>query len=475
MKTNRNTKILATLGPASDSIDKIETLFLAGANLFRLNFSHGSHDGHAEVHAAIRQIEAKYHQPIGILADMQGPKLRIGTFKNTTVKIERGQTFSFHLGDIDGDEKGVSLKHPEIFSSVSSGDMLFLNDGKVRMLVKKVTKTRIDAEVQAGDELSNRKGVNLPDTILGMSALTPKDRKDLDFALELGVDWIALSFVQKPQDLIEARALVGDKAKLMAKLEKPSAITYLEEIIAEADGVMVARGDLGVEMPPEQVPGIQKQIIAKALAAGKPVVVATQMLESMISSPTPTRAEASDVANAVFEGADAVMLSAESAAGEYPKEAVTMMNRIIETTEASPFYRPAIDASAQSRESTRMDAISDAAARVVKTVNAKVIVTHTRTGNTAYRASRERPEVPIVCVMQSAETARALTLVWGVEPVITPYIPSIEEAVSEASKVVVRKGFAGQGDAYVMTAGVPFGRAGSTNTLRIVKIPDAES
>lgn len=476
MRRNRNTKILATLGPASESLEVIERLFLAGADVFRLNFSHGTHENKKQIYKIIRQLEAKYHRPIGILADLQGPKLRIGTFKDGPIAISEGHELTFHLDEVEGDAHNVTLPHPEIFAAVEAGAMLFMDDGNVRVRITKSEPRKLTTEVVAGTKLSDRKGVNVPDTVLPLSAITPKDREDLVYALELGVDWVALSFVQQAADLHEARALIGGKAQLMAKIEKPSAVRHLKDIVDASDGVMVARGDLGVEMPPETVPAWQKEIIRACRMSGKPVVVATQMLESMISSPTPTRAEASDVATAVFDGADAVMLSAESAAGSYPAEAVSVMNRIIRQTEQGRFYRPAIEALNEEfedefRPGALDKAISSAAASVAKTIGATCVVTHTRSGRTAYRAARERPVAPIVCITQSEQAARTLCLVWGVHAVKTEQIPNVSAAVEVAREATVRHGFANRGDLIVMTAGAPFGRAGSTNTLRIVDIP----
>jgi pyruvate kinase len=334
MRRSRRVKILATLGPASSEEVMIRKLFDAGVDLFRINMSHADHDLMRTLVARIRKVEAEAGRPIGILADLQGPKLRVGKFADNKVDLVEGQTFTLDNNPAPGDAKRVYLPHPEILRSVEAGDRLLIDDGKLQLRAIKANGREIVCTVVAGTSISDKKGVSLPDTELPVGALTDKDRKDLEAVVaETGVDWIALSFVQRPDDMAEARKLARGRALLMAKIEKPQAVQRLKEIIDLSDALMVARGDLGVEMPIEAVPGIQKQITRAARRAGKPVVVATQMLESMISAPMPTRAEVSDVSIAVFEGADAIMLSAESAAGQYPVEAVAMMNRIAERVE----------------------------------------------------------------------------------------------------------------------------------------------
>jgi pyruvate kinase len=471
MRRQRKAKIVATLGPSSTTRKQIEALFKAGADIFRLNLSHGTHEDHKARYDIIRQIEEDLDRPIGVLVDLQGPKLRVGTFKDGGVDLKVGQSFRFDLDSKKpGDEKRAPLPHPEILDAVAPGSNLLLDDGKLRLVVKKEGKDCIDCEVLIGGRLTDRKGVNIPDAVLNVSPLTKKDREDLRFGLDIGADWIALSFVQRPEDIAEARRLIAGRARILAKLEKPAAIEHLEEIIELSDAVMVARGDLGVELPAEVVPGLQKRIVVASRRAGKPVVVATQMLESMVSSPTPTRAEASDVATAIYDGADAVMLSAESASGQYPLEAVSIMNRIIEQTERDPSYRRIIDAQHSDPEATGNDAISAAAAQVARTLTASAIVTYTTSGSTALRVARERSEAPILCLTQDLDTARRLALLWGAHCVHTADIRTFGEMVEKATRVAVKQGFAKKGERLVITAGVPFGRPGSTNTLRVVWI-----
>jgi pyruvate kinase len=471
MRRQRKAKIVATLGPASTTRKQIEALFKAGADTFRLNLSHGTHEDHKARYDIIRKIEEDLDRPIGVLVDLQGPKLRVGTFKDGGVDLKAGQSFRFDLDSKKpGDEKRAPLPHPEILDAVAPGSNLLLDDGKIRVVVKKEGKDCIDCEVLTGGRLTDRKGVNIPDAVLKMSPLTKKDREDLRFGLDLGADWIALSFVQRPEDIAEARRLIAGRARIVAKLEKPAAIEHLDEIIELSDAVMVARGDLGVELPAEVVPGLQKRIVVASRRAGKPVIVATQMLESMVGSPTPTRAEASDVATAIYDGADAVMLSAESASGKYPQEAVSIMNRIIEQTERDPSYRRIIDAQHSDPEATGADAISAAAAQVARTLTASAIVTYTTSGSTALRVARERPDAPILCLTQDLATARRLALLWGAHCVHTADIRTFGEMVEKATRVAVKQEFAKKGERLVITAGVPFGRPGSTNTLRVAWI-----
>jgi pyruvate kinase len=471
MRRQRKAKIVATLGPASTTRKQIEALFKAGADIFRLNLSHGTHEDHKARYDIIREIEDDLDRPIGVLVDLQGPKLRVGTFKEGGVDLKVGQSFRFDLdAKKSGDEKRAPLPHPEILEAVQPGSNLLLDDGRIRMVVKKEGKDCIDCEVLTGGRLTDRKGVNIPDAVLKVSPLTKKDREDLTFGLDLGADWIALSFVQRPEDIAEARRLIAGRSRILAKLEKPAAIEHLDEIIELSDAVMVARGDLGVELPAEVVPGLQKRIVVASRRAGKPVVVATQMLESMVNAPTPTRAEASDVATAIYDGADAVMLSAESASGKYPLEAVGIMNRIIEQTERDPSYRRIIDAQHSEPEATGNDAISAAAAQVARTLTASAIVTYTTSGSTALRVARERPDAPILCLTQDLATARRLALLWGAHCVHTADIRTFGEMVEKATRVAVKQEFARKGERLVITAGVPFGRPGSTNTLRVAWI-----
>jgi len=466
----RNTKIVATLGPASSTAEQIEALLRAGADCFRLNFSHGSADEHRARVEAIRDIEAQYDQPIAIIADLQGPKLRIGRFAAGTVGLRIGQSFRLDLDPALGDGSRVQLPHPELIQALPRGSDILLDDGRVRLEVRRQGVDFLETTVAAGNILSDRKGVNVPGVVLPLGSLTRKDRADLAAALSFGVDWIALSFVQRPEDVVEARSLIGDKAALIVKLEKPQALEHLDALIDLADGVMVARGDLGVELPPEEVPVVQRRIVAAVRKAGKPVIVATQMLESMISAPTPTRAEASDIATAVYEGTDAVMLSAETAAGAYPTEAVEIMSRISARVERDPAYRRTIDADAPLPDSNFGDAITTAASQVAQTIGAVAIATFTTSGSTTLRASRERPAMPILCLTARFETARRLMLSYGVRSVVTPDINSFSQMVERAGRMARATGIAHIGDHLVVTAGVPFGTPGNTNTLRIAVV-----
>ena len=465
----RQTKIVATLGPASTDPEVIGALFESGVDVFRLNCSHGTHEDHRRRLAVLRDLERRWDRPIAVLADLQGPKLRLGTFVGGSIALEAGRAFRLDLDPTPGDETRVGLPHPEIFAALVPGAELLLDDGKVRLEVVACGPDRAETRVVSGTTLSDRKGVNVPGVVLPISALTDKDRADLAFALDAGVDWIGLSFVQRPQDVAEARALVGTRAAILAKIEKPQAIDHLEAIVALSDGIMVARGDLGVEMPPEDVPTLQKRIVREARRAGKPVIVATQMLESMISAPTPTRAEASDVATAIFDGTDAVMLSAETAAGAHPIEAVTMMNRIAERVERDPIYRQMIDAQrATQAQTSASDAITTAAGRVARAVGAVAIATYTTSGSTTLRAARERPEVPILCLARSAAVSRRMMLAYGVRSVFAPVPDGFRAKIAGAVDVAVREGLAVAGDALVVTAGD--GVTGSTNVLRVAVV-----
>ena len=467
MRRQRKAKILATLGPSSSDASRIRELFDAGADVFRLNFSHGTHEDHRARYFAIRELERQVGRPIGILADLQGPKLRVGTFRDGAVELESGAPFRLDLDTAPGDQQRAPLPHPEIFAVINPGTRLLLDDGRVSLEVERCGKDHAETRVVTGGTLSDRKGVNVPEVVLPISPLTDKDRADLEFALDLGADWVALSFVQRAEDIEEAKRLIDGRASVMTKIEKPAAIRVLSDIVDQSDAVMAARGDLGVEMPPEQVPGLQKAIISECRLAGKPVVIATQMLESMIHSPTPTRAEASDVATAVFDGADAVMLSAETAAGDYPLEAVAMMNRIITSTEQNPVYHRTVHALTPRPEPTAADAITIAAAQVSQTISAAAIVTYTMSGSTALRAARERPAVPIMVLTDQMPAARRFSLLWGAHCVHTSDVRSTQEMVEKACRIAVKEGIAESGDQLVITAGVPFGTPGRTNLLRI--------
>ncbi len=471
MRRKRAAKIVSTLGPASSTPEKIAELFEAGADVFRLNFSHGSHEEHAARYAAIRDVEEKIGRPIGVLIDLQGPKIRVDTFADGAIELAAGDKFILDSErDKPGDKKRVSISNPEIYPSLEAGGELLLDDGKIRLEVKSNQKSSIVTEVIVGGELSDNKGLNIPGAILPMSPLTEKDLEDLEFGLELGADWVALSFVQRPEDIIEAKSIIKSRAGVLAKLEKPLAIQHLKSIVEMADAVMVARGDLGVEAPPEDVPGLQKQIIRQARAEGKPVIVATQMLESMIFTPTPTRAEASDVATAIFDGADAVMLSAETATGKYPVEAVSMMDRIIERVESDENYQLLVNTDRRAGLGTDADAITSAARQIAQIIEAAAIVTFTSTGSTSIRAAKVRPTVPILGLTPELSTSRRLVLVWGIHPVKTPGLQDFNEVVDDAVAVSAKEGFAKKGDNIVITAGVPFGTPGTTNIIRIASV-----
>lgn len=466
----RRTKIVATLGPASSSPEVLARLFHAGADVFRLNFSHGTHEDHAARFTMIRELEDRVERPIGILADVQGPKLRVGQFSGGRVHLQTGQAFRLDLNPTPGNAQRVNLPHPEIIEAAGIGSTLLLDDGKLRLRVARKRADALETEVVVGGPLSDRKGVNVPDVVLPIPALTAKDREDLAFAVEHGANYIGLSFVQRPDDVAEAKALVAGRAWVMVKLEKPQALANLDAILALTDTVMVARGDLGVELPPEEVPLAQKRIVRAARQLGKPVVVATQMLESMISSPAPTRAEASDVATAVYDGADAVMLSAETAAGQYPFEAVNMMDRIVARVEQDGSWRAAIEASRPAPDPVTADAIAAAARQICHTINARAIVAFTASGSTALRAARERPDAPIIGLTPNANTARRLAVAWGVHAVVTPDAHSMSEAVSRATRFAHFEGFAAHGSEVVVIAGVPFGQTGTTNALRVAMV-----
>ncbi|ASY64242.1 Pyruvate kinase [Sinorhizobium sojae CCBAU 05684] len=471
MRRNRKVKILATLGPASAEEQTIQKLHEAGADLFRINMSHASHEVMRTLITRIRAVEERCGRPIGILADLQGPKLRVGKFADGKVELAIGQTFTLDNKDVPGDNTRVYLPHPEILQAVKPGDRLLIDDGKLHLRAEKVDGNSIVTTVVSGTKISDRKGVSLPDTLLGVGALTDKDRSDLDAVLATEqIDWVALSFIQRPEDIAEVRKIARGRVGLMSKIEKPQAIERIDEIIELSDALMVARGDLGVEMPLESVPGLQKRLTRACRRAGKPVVVATQMLESMISAPVPTRAEVSDVATAVFEGADAVMLSAESASGEYPIEAVATMASIASNVERDPHYSGIIYAQRTPPEATGADAISLAAHQIAETLNLSAIVCYTSSGATGLRAARERPQVPLIALSPIVETARRLSVVWGLHCVVTEDAKDLDDMVNRACRIAVSEGFSNPGDRIIISAGVPLGTPGATNMLRIAYI-----
>jgi len=463
----RQTKILATLGPASNTQEMIRSLFLAGVDNFRLNFSHGSHEDHRERLEAIRAIEKEFQTPIGIVADLQGPKLRVGRFKNGFIVLKPGMRIRFDLDKTEGDETRVNLPHPEIVGSVKIGDTLLMDDGKVRVTILEKGGDYVVGEIVAGQKLSNNKGVNVPGVILPIPALTKKDRIDLDAALDMGVDWIAQSFVQQPSDVAEARKIIGGRAGLIAKIEKPAALETFDQILDLVDGIMLARGDLGVEIPPEDVPSVQKKIVRRVRQAGKPIIVATQMLESMIENPSPTRAEASDVATAVYDGADSVMLSAETAAGAYPLEAVSIMDRICRRTETDEHYIHLRETDKLSILEDASDAITAGAHEVARNIYAACIVNYTSSGSTTLRSARQRPLMPILSMSHKLATARRMALSYGVRAAEVEEVGDVDAALTKAQAMVTKYGLAREGQRIVLTAGVPFGTPGSTNLLRV--------
>ena len=471
----RKVKILATLGPASRTPDMIEKLLRAGADAFRVNMSHGDHETHAQTIAAIRAVEKDLGKPVAVLCDLQGPKLRVGTFAEGRAVIRHSGHFSFDRDPTPGDENRVCLPHPELFGVLRKGQRLLIDDGKLKLRVIEANEDRITCTAEVGGVISDRKGVNVPDAVVPIPALTEKDRRDLAFALDQGADWIALSFVQRPEDVAEARRLIGGTGTaLMAKIEKPAAVDRLEEIIELADGIMVARGDLGVELNPEEVPPIQKRIVAITRRSGKPVVVATQMLESMIESPAPTRAEVSDVANAVYDGADAVMLSAETASGAWPEEAVTIMHRIAGQVENDPGYRQQVSFAQVMPDTTTADALAHACASIAESLPIAGIIVFTGSGSTARRVARERPAAPMLVLTPSARISRRLALLWGAHAVSTKDIGSFEEMIGKGKRMALRHGFGTAGSKLIALAGVPFGTPGSTNLLHVVTLSGDE-
>jgi len=475
MRRQRRIKILATLGPASSDSAMIRKLFEAGADVFRINMSHTPHDKMRELVKTIRNVESSYGRPIGILVDLQGPKLRVGAFTDGGVQLKNGEAFTLDSDPSPGDGTRVHLPHPEILAALRPGHALLIDDGKLKLIAEETSADRAVTRVVIGGRISDRKGVSLPDTDLPVSAMTPKDRSDLEAALETGIDWVALSFVQRAEDVHEAKRLVRGRAAIMSKIEKPQAIERLESILDASDALMVARGDLGVELPLERVPSLQKRMTRMARRAGKPVVVATQMLESMIQSPVPTRAEVSDVATAIYEGADAVMLSAESAAGKFPVEAVSTMNRIGEEVERDPTYRNVLTAQRPGPEATVGDAIADAARQIAETLELSAIICWTSSGSTAMRVARERPKPPIVAITPNLAGGRKLSVAWGVHCVVAEDAKDQDDMVDRAGRIAFRDGFAKAGQRVIVVAGVPLGTPGATNMLRIAYVGSSDT
>ena len=464
----RSTKIVATVGTATDDVQKIKSLIKAGVNVFRLNFSHGNHGDHLKRITYIRSAENELGCNVAILADLQGPKFRIGKVKED-IKVIKGSTYNFDKKTEIGDFSRVNLSHNEIYESLSIGSNILMDDGKLQFRVKDISTNIIKTEVIVGGYIKSNKGINLPDVVLNTSPLTSKDIEDLKFILNQEIDWIALSFVQKLRDVEAVKKYIEDKASIIAKIEKPSALKELNKIIGACDGIMVARGDLGVELPPEEVPGIQKDIILKCRQAGKPVIVATQMLESMIESPSPTRAEASDVATAVFDGADAVMLSAETAVGSFPIETVTIMDRIIFSAENHIKMHPGDGPQNLKVENYVYNAVSRSAVSLAEAVNAKAVVAFTASGNTAFRMARERPNLLLVVMTPEVRVKRKLSLLWGAYSFFSK-VQGYEAAIKEAREIIKIEKLAKKGDAIVVVAGMPFGVSGSTNSIRVVDI-----
>jgi pyruvate kinase len=475
MRRQRRTKIVATLGPASSDPAMIERMFEAGVDVFRINMSHTPQERLRAFVRAIREIEERHRRPIGILVDLQGPKFRLGVFRDSGVLLERGNSFALDDDKAPGDAARVQLPHSEILSALQPGHRLLIDDGKVRLVATEISSRRAVTRVEVGGRVSDRKGVALPDTTIAVSPLTEKDRSDLEAALDAGVDWIAHSFIQRPDDIAEVKKIARSRAAVLAKIEKPQAVERLADILEVADAIMVARGDLGVEMPVEQVPGLQIRMTRNARRVGKPVVVATQMLESMIASPVPTRAEVSDVATAIFEGADAVMLSAESASGQYPIEAVATMSRIAETVEDDPTRGSFLEAQREAPEATGADAISAAARQIAETLDLSAILCLTSSGATALRVARERPKPPIVALSPRLDTARRLALVWGVHCVVTPDAGDLDATVAQACRIAYREGFAKTNERVIIVAGVPLGTPGATNMVRIAYVGSGDA
>ena len=471
MHRNRNAKIVATLGPASADRETIQRLFFSGADVFRLNFSHGTQADHQKCLELIRDVEREAGRPVGIMLDLQGPKLRLGQFAEGAIKLAEGDAFRLDLeSDRPGDRSRVAMPHPEVFKALSAQSSLLIDDGRVRLVVEKCGPDFAETRVVAGGALSDRKGVHVPGCVLPLSALTAKDRADLEFGLSLGVDWVALSFVQRPEDILELRKIVNGRAGIVAKLQKPSALACLEGIVNVSDAIMVARGDLGVEIAAEEVPAIQKRIVRACRKAGKPVIVATQMLDSMVASPVPTRAEASDVATAIYDGVDAVMLAAESASGRFPVEAVKMMASIIARTESDPHYREVMDASHPPSRANKADAVSSAARHVAGLLDIAVTVAYTSSGNSALSMARERPKAPIIALTPRLATARRLALGWGVHAVLCHDVVDVGEMTLLACETARKQHFASRGQSVVISAGMPFGASGTTNLFRIAEV-----
>ncbi|PPR35164.1 MAG: Pyruvate kinase [Alphaproteobacteria bacterium MarineAlpha6_Bin4] len=470
MRRNRKAKIIATLGPASSDYKTIKKLFISGADIFRLNFSHDVAETHIKRFKEIRLLEKKVKRPIGILMDLQGPKLRVGKFDDGPIFLKSGRKFTFDLNPMAGNKRRCFLPHKDIFRKIKKGNKILVDDGKLTLIVTRKNSNYIETKVKFSGFISSNKGFNIPNVKSANGKLTKKDEEDLRLALKLGVDWIALSFVETEKDVLNFKKIIKNKASVLTKLEKPIALKNLNKIIKVSDAIMIARGDLGIESPLESLPSQQKRIINACRQEGKPVVVATQMLDSMVNYPTPTRAEASDVATAIYDGTDAVMLSAETAIGAYPNESIKMMNKIIEKVESDPLYLNINEASHVKARATAEDAITESAKYVARIMSAKAVVTYTTSGSTALRAARERPDVPIMGISPNLNTARRLALAWGVHCIHTKDARSFKDMVIKSGKLAKKEKFAKKGDRVVITAGVPFGQSGATNVLRIASV-----
>jgi pyruvate kinase len=469
----RRAKIIGTIGPATRSPEMLEKMMAAGMNVARLNFSHGTHAEHAEVIQRIRALSERLNAPLSILQDLQGPKMRCGNIKDGATILEPSGQTTITTQEVEGTAEIFSTTYDALPRDVKRGDHILLDDGLIELRVLETTETDVRCEVIEGGTLKSHKGINLPGVAVSAPALTEKDKEDLQFGIAQGVDWVALSFVRHPQDVREAKRLIdeaGSDVPVIAKLEKPEAIAHLEGIIAVADGVMVARGDLGVEMPPEQVPVLQKRIVREANEARKPVIIATQMLESMTHEPRPTRAEASDVANAILDGANAVMLSGETAVGKYPLETVEMMSRLVEHTEETLLSRWRLRERDFRLQSHFPQAICQAAAVAAVELDARALVGFTHSGSTARLLAAFRPTVPIIVFTPHEKVYRRLALFWGVTPRRIRAVTHTDELILEVDRALLTEGFAAAGDAIVLACSAPVAAAGSTNWLTLHRV-----
>lgn len=480
---SKKTKIVATIGPSSWDEDVIRRIIRAGMNVARINFSHGDHESHKRTIDTIRRVAQEENAVVAIMCDIQGPKIRIGQLKEP-IQLNKGDQVILTLEEADGTDNVIPLPHPEFIRDISPDMHLLLDDGNLELIVRETASRQLFANVIIGGTLSSRKGVMAPNAYLTLSAITEKDRSDIEFALSQEADYLAMSFVRSPDDIRELRWLmrhIGGEAGVIAKIEKHEALDDIEAIIEVCDGIMVARGDLGLETPAEEVPFHQKRIIQLCNQASKPVITATQMLSSMVDSPRPTRAEASDVYNAIVDGTDAVMLSNETASGKFPVEAVETMATIAAIAEQNIWHnRPQnggqFDIDLRSGENEAVsDAVSAATYHIAEAIKPRAVVTTTLTGYTARRVARERPRSPILCVTPNPVTYQRMALVWGVVPMLIPEFRSIEEMLRTISEVTVEKGILNQGDTVIIIAGVPFGVGGQTNMCKVHRIGETHN